>query len=72
VTPSTGTTIRRGWSHPLGEEFPREGFVQPATEAHFASWERDETTTADVVCLDEDTDVTWVIEAKGVNDRRRT
>jgi hypothetical protein len=33
--------------HPLREEFPREGFVQRAVEAHFAGWERDETTTAD-------------------------
>jgi hypothetical protein len=51
--------------HPLGEEFPREGFVQRAIEAHFAGWERDETTTADLVCLDVDRGVTWVIEAKG-------
>jgi hypothetical protein len=52
-------------AHPLGEEFPREGFVQASVEANFADCEIEDGGTVDLVCMDTDSDTRWVIEAKG-------
>jgi hypothetical protein len=48
----------------LGDEFPREGFVQAAIEQHFGACERVEAGWADLACVDEN-GLRWVIEAKG-------
>jgi hypothetical protein len=52
-------------AHPLGDEFPREGFVQAALEADFASCEQIESRTVDFVCFDPEAGIRWIIEAKG-------
>jgi hypothetical protein len=49
---------------PLGESFPREGFVQRAVERHFAACERVAVGHADFACVDPK-GRHWLIEAKG-------
>jgi len=51
-------------AHPLGDQFPREGFVQAAIERHFSACERFEAGYADLACVDE-AGQRWVVEAKG-------
>src|SRR5436309_15921785 len=58
------TEAFRLMGYQLGDEFPREGFVQAALEQHFAACERVEAGWADLACVDEN-GVRWVIEAKG-------
>jgi hypothetical protein len=51
----------------LGQEFPYEGFVQRAIEAHFltAGFELDVTTAVDLLCTHPLTGEAWHVEAKG-------
>jgi hypothetical protein len=51
-------------THPLGDQFPREGFVQAALERHFSGCELVDGGTVDFVCRDSH-GVKWIIEAKG-------
>lgn len=51
-----------------GSEFPHEGFVQGAIEAHFraAGFELEHHKRIDLVCRHPATGETWQVEAKGV------
>lgn len=52
----------------LGTEFPYEGFVQTAIEAHFVQrgFTLETNTHADLLCAHSETGERWLIEAKGV------
>lgn len=50
--------------YPLGDQFPREGFVIAALDRHFVGCERFTAGDADLACTDRE-GVRWIIEAKG-------
>ena len=52
---------------PRGMEFPNEGFVQQAIEAHFnqLGFEVEPATHADLVVAHPQTGERWIVEAKG-------
>jgi hypothetical protein len=49
--------------------YPHRGFLSDAVEAHFASFEREQLPGADLVCIDTDSGVRWIIQIKGGSGR---
>ena len=60
--------IHMGDRFKLGTQFPAEGFVQRAIEAHFLKrgYARDDAGHADLVCTHPETGEKWRVEAKGL------